>query len=255
MAKSPKWHHRVLGTVDDRRRWRDVVLRKFGLARTHTPMELVRRKELALPNVVRGMAADCWIRQQQLTFIQVGAFDGSSDDDLTPLLAYENVQGVFVEPQPGPFAELERRFAGFNNVTLINAAIATKAGEQLFYSTGDGSRLASFNRENLLRHGVADGNITSQPVRCLPLNHLLAEVGFKQLDVLQVDAEGYDLEVLSTIDIDRWMPTVVRFEYLHLANREVDRYLGYLSQLGYKFLIQDRDIVACHTGQTDRQAA
>lgn len=255
MAKAPKWHHRVLGTVDDRRRWRDVVLRKFGLARTHAPMELVRRKELALPNVVRGMAADCYIRQQELTFVQVGAFDGSSDDDLTSLLDYANVRGVFVEPQPGPFAELQRRFARFDNVTLANAAIATSAGEQPFYSTGSGSRLASFDRENLLRHGVAAREITSQTVRCLPLDQLLEEVGFARLDVLQVDAEGYDLQVLSTLEFERWMPAVVRFEYLHLATREVDRYLGYLSSLGYKFLIQDRDIVACRTQHLVAQAA
>ncbi|MGI9457270.1 MAG: FkbM family methyltransferase [Aeoliella sp.] len=244
-SRSRKWHHRLLGTVDDRRRWRDVLLRKVGLARTHVPMELVRRKELALPNVVRGLAADRLVRQHSLTFVQVGAFDGQSDDDLTSLLDFEHVRGVLVEPQPEPFEKLQKRFAGHENLQLVNAAIARDADERPLYSPRCGaSRLASFDRQNLIRHGVDSAEIVSKQVRCLPLEKLLEQAGFDQLDVLQIDAEGYDLEVLATLDLDRWRPTVIRLEYRHLPPREVDDCLRRLSARGYRFLLQERDLVA-----------
>ena len=251
-----KWHHKVLGTVDDRRRWRDVALRRLGLARTRVPMELVRRRELELPNVVRGMAAELLLRQQRLTFVQVGAFDGQSDDDLTTLLPLDNVRGVLIEPQPEPFAKLNERFAHFTNLALVNAAIARESGEKPFYRPKSGaSRLASFDRNNLLRHGVAAKDIICQPVRCLPLDQLLAELGYEQLDVLQIDAEGYDLEVLATLDLEHWQPAVVRIEFLHLPPRQVDALVRKLSPLGYRFLIQERDLVACRCAESNSAAA
>lgn len=255
-ARRTKWHHHLLGTVDDRRRWRDVVLRRLGLARSHVPMELVRRRHLQQPNVVRALAADILLSQGKLSFVQVGAFDGTSEDDLTRLLPLGQVEGVLVEPQPEPFEELKTRFAAEDRLHLVNAAIDAERGEQDFFRPRWGaSRLASFDRDNLLRHGVAAADIVSSPVRCLPLDELLAEMGLEQLDVLQIDAEGHDLAVLATVDLDRWKPSVIRLEYLHTDPVELDRCIAQLAEQGYQFLVQCRDLVAVRAGSVAREAA
>lgn len=245
-SRKSKWHHRVFGTVEQRRLWRDVALRRVGLARSHTPMQLVRQQQLAIPNLVRSLAADLLLQQGQLSFVQVGAFDGASDDDLTQLLPLGKVQGVLVEPQPEPFAALAERYAGHENLHLVNAAIAPERGQRNFYRPRLGaSRLASFDPQNLLRHGVSAADIATESVQCCPLDAVLADVGFSRLDVLQIDAEGYDLQVLATLDFNRWRPSIVRFEYLHLAPRLLDACIADLASQGYQFLLQQRDLVAC----------
>ncbi|WP_425395469.1 FkbM family methyltransferase [Aeoliella sp.] len=255
-ARRTKWHHHLLGTVDERRRWRDIVLRRLGLARSNVPMELVRRRDWQQPNVVRALAADILLSQGTLSFVQVGAFDGTSEDDLTRLLPMGQVHGVLVEPQPEPFAELESRFADEHRLHLVNAAIAAERGErEMFRPRWGASRLASFDRENLLRHGVAAADIECHRVPCLPLDLLLRETGLSQLDVLQIDAEGHDLAVLATLDLDRWKPSIVRLEYLHTEPRELDRCIAQLAEQGYQFLVQNRDLVAVQANSTSRQAA
>lgn len=209
-------------------------------------MQLVRNKQLAIPNLVRSLAADLLLQQGKLSFTQVGAFDGTSDDDLTRLLPLGNVQGLLVEPQPEPFELLQQRYASQQNLHLVNAAIASERGERSFYRPRSGaSRLASFDRRNLLRHGVRSDDIVAETVECLPLDAVLVDAGFERLDVLQIDAEGYDLEVLATLDFDRWRPSVVRFEYLHLEPRLLDACIAELASQGYQFLLQHRDLVAC----------
>lgn len=244
-SRPTKWYHRLFGTVDKRRRLRDIALRQIGLARSHMPLPLVGRSDLAMPNVVRGVAAEILLREGQLTFVQVGAFDGGSEDDLTSLLDFPGVRGALVEPQPEPFAELSQRFAHHENIHFVNAAIAADAGHRKLYRPSDGrSRLASLDRNNLLRHGVRPEDISCDLVRCLTLSQLLEDLRFTSLDVLQVDAEGYDLDVLATLDLDRWQPVCIRFEYLHIESCRLAKCLDQLANRGYRFLVQERDIVA-----------
>lgn len=244
-SKKTKWHHRLFGTATARRRVRDVLLRHVGLTRTHMPMQLVREPELVAPNIVKGLAAETLLSEGSLYFIQVGVFDGQSEDDLTTIAKLPGVRGVLVEPQSEPFAKLKSRFGASRGISLLQAAIAPNEGTRTFYSTGaEGSRLASFDRDNLLRHGVAAGDIRSSEVRCLPLESVLAEAEFPRLDVLQIDAEGYDLEVLATLDLERWCPTVLRIEYRQLPPKEVDDLISRLAEWDYRFLVQDRDLVA-----------
>lgn len=248
-----KWHHRLLGTVDQRRRVRDIALRHIGLCRSRVPLPLVGRDDLMLPNVVRGAAAEILLQRSQLTFVQVGVFDGRSDDDLTNLLDFPGVQGVLVEPQPEPFEQLRTRFGRLANVHLANVAIAPETGERELYRPRAGqSRLASLDAANLLRHGVAPQDIAVHRVRCLPLDQLLCQLEIERLDVLQIDAEGYDLEVLATLNFDRWLPEVVRFEYSQLPRRQLASRLNDLSRRGYRFLLQQRDIVACRSATPAR---
>ncbi len=243
--RTSKWHHRWLGTVDVRRRIRDRTLRRIGLARCRTPLPLVGRDDLLIPSIVSGAAAEILLREGDLSFVQVGAYDGRSEDDLTSMIDLPGVRGLLVEPQPEPFAELQRRYGDCSNVQLANVAIAPIEGQRNFYRPRSGpSRLASFDQANLIRHGVALQDIVCESVECLPLDALLNQLQIDRLDVLQIDAEGYDLEVLATLDFDRWQPRWLRFEFLHLDPKKLATWLDHLAQRRYRFFVQQRDIVA-----------
>jgi hypothetical protein len=66
----------------------------------------------------------------------------------------------------------------------------------------------------------------------------------ESVDILQIDAEGYDGQILLSIDFGRIRPAIVRFEYRNMPPRDADACLAYLARFGYRFLLEPRDIIA-----------
>lgn len=57
----------------------------------------------------------------------------------------------------------------------------------------------------------SDETIISVPA--LPLNNLLSEhLGTMPIDLLDIDCEGYDLEILQTLNFTHWKPFVIAAE-------------------------------------------
>jgi hypothetical protein len=81
-------------------------------------------------------------------------------------------------------------------------------------------------------------------VPCVSLETLLH--GVDVIDLLQVDVEGYDAEVIRMFDFDRFRPSIVRFENMHLTPEDhesaVERLIGY----GYRIAASDPDTLAWH---------
>ena len=64
------------------------------------------------------------------------------------------------------------------------------------------------------------------------------------IDLLQVDAEGYDAEILRLFDIPRRKPAIIQFEHKHLGRRDVEACLNLLIDEGYKISICGSDTLA-----------
>jgi len=98
-------------------------------------------------------------------------------------------QAVCVEPDPGIYPAL----ASNPKISAINAAVTTQAGRAKFYLTK--------NREcsSLIRPSVSE---TVEVIECetVTMDTLLAKLGGKQVDVLKVDIEGFELELLTSLD-------------------------------------------------------
>jgi len=232
--------------TDARRRWRNIVFRRLGIARCHLPPVLVREPGLKVRSALRYVVADQLLRDRDFTFLQIGAYDGVGDDDLVELIKAHGLRGVLVEPQPTAFAELERTYADQPQLTLLQAAIAEQPGTRELYCRRDRpSMAASFDRENLLKHGIPAADIVPVPVACHSVNSALAAGGLDRVDLIQIDAEGYDHQIIRTINFARIRPAIVRFEYRHMSRRDADACLALLAGHGYRFLIEERDIIAC----------
>ena len=227
------------------RRIRSQILRRFGLARTHDPWLLVRQPELRIANLLRYVAADLAVRNEEIAFLQIGAFDGVTDDDLREVIANYPVRGILVEPQPAVFKRLEERYGDHPRLTLVNAAVDRTSGSRAFYTTRDQlSTMASFSRQHLRKHRIPSREITAQRVECLSIPDLMTRCGFDSIDLLQIDAEGYDYEIIKSLDFDQTRPSVIRFEFAHFSRREIDECLRTLSDRGYRFLVENKDVIA-----------
>jgi FkbM family methyltransferase len=240
---TPRWLQ-----TDQRRRRRYILLRKLGLARCFEPPALIREPELRVRSALRYVVADHLLHDKNFTFLQIGAYDGVGDDDLRELIIEHRLRGVLLEPQPAAFAGLQATYHDQPQLTLLQAAIAEEVGtRELFTQRGEVSMAASFDRNHLRKHGVADDEIDSMPVACHTVESALAAAGLATVDLIQIDAEGYDYPIIRAIDFTRIRPSILRFEYRHMSDQQSDDCLALLAGHGYQFLVEERDIIACRS--------
>lgn len=227
------------------REGRDHLLHSLGIARTHHPLRLLQQPELLVPSVLPFVVSNVVLEKQSLSFLQIGAYDGVIGDDLRQIIEGYPTRGIMVEPQPSAFARLSDRYDGSESITLINAAIDRESGERDFFvpTRGD-AEFASFDRDHLIKHGLRPSEIESRKVTCLSVDDLLGQAGWDSVDLIQVDAEGYDYQILSSIDFERLKPAIIRFEFRHFDARQLDESIERFVQLGYQFFVEELDIIA-----------
>jgi FkbM family methyltransferase len=176
------------------------------------------------------------------------------DDDLRDLIKTYRLRGILVEPQPAAFARLRQTYADQPQLVLLQAAIAERQGKrELFGRRSRPTMAASFDRSHLLRHGIRDSDIVAMQVECHTVESALVAAGLAQVDVLQIDAEGYDWPIIRSIDFARIRPNVVRFEYRNMPTRDADACVEFLAAYGYEFLLEPRDIIAHRPGEAKKQ--
>jgi FkbM family methyltransferase len=187
-------------------------------------------------------------------FLQVGAHDGAMEDPLRNHVLGGQWHGILVEPQALPFGRLVENYAGLDGLTFINAAVSERSGQKTLYVIQDetGATLeslsgtASFRRETLeaphRKVGPAGSRIGSVEVVCKTFADVLADVAY--LDLLEIDAEGYDLELLKLFDFGRIKPPIVRFEHRHLSPDERDEAVELLADHGYRMVREEYDTTA-----------
>jgi FkbM family methyltransferase len=191
--------------------------------------------------------------------VQVGAHDGTALDPLRDELMNRPWRGILIEPVPYVFERLRANYGQNPRLALENVAIADADGVRDFHhipQSDPGSvwkwydALGSFRREVVLKHRDLipdiEDRIVATPVRCMTFTSLCEKHDVDAIDFVQIDTEGYDLEVLRLIDLGRWQPRLVMYEHLHLepADRESARAL--LDEHGYLRLSDDMDTLGIH---------
>jgi FkbM family methyltransferase len=104
------------------------------------------------------LAAHLMLTTRRPYFIGIGANDGVTHDPLYPFVRDFGWRGIMVEPIPEAFAALQRNYAGFGDVALVQAAIGLVDGQGKIYTvdmSDENSMLmslhSSFSRDMLLR--------------------------------------------------------------------------------------------------------
>ena len=169
-------------------------------------------------------------------------------------------RGLLIEPVPYVYEQLRRNRGGDARFTLENVAIADTDGTRPFYhlakadDAGDLPRwydaLGSFRREVLARHvdyiPDIESRIRELSVPCLSFESLCRKHGVPRIDVLHMDVEGYDWQLIQSIDLARWRPTVLIFEHHHLDPAAYADCRAHLGKLGYRLMPERLDTLAVH---------
>lgn len=222
---------------------------RAGAHRTTTPMD----------DVLAELAA-----QSSFSIVQVGAYIGDTDNDplfdfLTEHLHSKSVaegrdaKVVLIEPIGEYFEQLRENYKGTTCIAFEKVAIADSDNPLEMYRLNADpveagfpewlSQLSSLKKERMeqlwdsyermeeaqqwyLEHRVVES------VDCMTLDQLLAKHNLQSLDLLQVDAEGYDYEVLKTLSFDKVKPRFINFERVLLNEQEAEC-RAMLESLGY----------------------
>lgn len=203
-----------------------------------------------------------------LSCIQIGANDGYTHDPIAKFIYRDKWKAILVEPQKAPFENsLQVLYADNHDVHPVNAAIGHEMGKATLYVVAFSQErwatgLASFNKQVVLDHFVSgyanrgaikegievptDPHLLVKPqeVACVTFPYLMETYGFQKIDLLQIDAEGFDFEVIKMLDFDSIHPVLISFESVNLSDSERTACFQLLQSKGYRLYTESRDTIA-----------
>lgn len=180
-------------------------------------------------------------------FVEVGAFDGVHYSNVRRLQERYGWTGLCIEPVQKNFAKLSQSYRG-TSVKCVRAAVTETDGEmEMNVSTYPhlpdwGSDVASLTGEDMGRWQRQYGaQWTKEKVPARKLTTLLDGAGIRQFDLLSIDAEGHDLEVLKSLNFNRFSPKLIIVEY----GPKREAIARFLARQGYTLLLDNgQDLVA-----------
>jgi len=194
-----------------------------------TPFEL-RRRRLLLPEIDLApldLVLEAYrARGEVVNFIQVGACDGDQNDPIRPFILTGMTRSILIEPNPFAFARLQKNYEGVPGVILVQAAIGDEDGETSFYRVKKTDKpedepdptlqIASFFPQHLYKFGFKPDQIEQITVSCRTLASIVREYQWDRIDLLQIDAEGYDAKIVEMALKMPVRPRCINFEHGHI---------------------------------------
>jgi FkbM family methyltransferase len=188
-------------------------------------------------------------------FVQIGANDGVRFDDSHHFITRNRLKGIVVEPLSDMFENLSKNYAEHPQIIKVNAAIHAAEKSMTLYRIRQDAPvpdwchgIASFDKRHLLQAEHKIPNLASyiieEEVPCVTIAQLLEQHEVDKLTFLQIDTEGYDFEVIKSLDFSRWKPQVIRYECASLSPADNLACIELLIDQGYQLLDDKNDIIA-----------
>lgn len=203
-----------------------------------------------IKNRINELAFDCIVdiyadRQKDFFIVEIGAHDGISGDPIHGYIIKYKWKGILAEPVKYLFDKLVSNYKGQENLIFENVAIGDKNETRDLYrlkQSGDNmpswyDQLGSFRLDVVLKHKdsipkIEDYLITER-VNCVTLKDLLQKHNMTKVDLLQIDVEGYEYEIIKSIDFNAIRPKIIHYENKHLNINDHKECIALLKAKGY----------------------
>jgi FkbM family methyltransferase len=214
------------------------------------------RSRAAIPIVLAAFARE----RRGVFFIQVGSNDGSHNDPLRAHLLRHGWSGIMVEPVPYVFERLRANYGAQKGVRLEQVAIGPVEGPIPFYHLAQTDealpqwydQLGSFLRENIVKHADQiprlEERILETMVQSMTFRSLCRKHDVRKIDLLHIDAEGFDYEVIKTVDFGLYAPDVLLYEHKHLSASDLAACEALLRSHDYECLSDGADTICLRRG-------
>ncbi|MGF1532021.1 MAG: FkbM family methyltransferase [Puniceicoccaceae bacterium] len=175
--------------------------------------------------------------------LQIGAFDGITNDPIHHALVRGNLIGVLLEPLAPSFRALSETYQTNGTVNCLNKALGSENGKLKLYfpkSEAEGSQVASFSRDHVLNHVTTMNypsiEIAETEVDVIDISTLLSLAGHDNFDLIQIDTEGHD-DVITNLILDSTLnPMFIGFETAHLRTESLDKLFHRFKDLGFEWI-------------------
>jgi FkbM family methyltransferase len=204
------------------------------------------------------------VSPSEFFFVQIGAFDGVTNDPVYEFVMRYGLRGILIEPQREAFCALKENYRHQSQLVLLNVAISDRNGTRDLYRIRSdvkglppwSCQVASFSLDTILRHGHdiptygiqgipnIEELIEVEQVECMTFDTLLDRYGVDRIDLLQIDAEGYDAEIVKSVNFARVKPCITCYEHMHLTSEQQDECIQILVDQGYQVAVGYADTVA-----------
>ena len=184
--------------------------------------------------------------------VQIGANDGKRFDEISRFIKDHKIKSILVEPIEEYFEELKKNYQNFDNVKFENSAISVGNQEkEIFLVSKENlknydehvSGLNSFDKKHLLKHGVKSKHIDRKKINCISIVDLLEKYSISNLDLLFVDAEGYDADILVDFLKNTNQEPIIIFEYVHVNNNLLENLVGLLLSKKYSYFNINENLI------------
>jgi FkbM family methyltransferase len=176
------------------------------------------------------LAVQCEIyklNDKPFNIVQIGANDGNRYDPYRPLIEKFHLSGILVEPIPEVYKKLVSNYQDQPQLRFENSAIGPNNGEMSLYMLRDAhgqtdelSVFASFNEEEVLKLKKRTKQMLQVESIKVPVQtfaSLLKKHAVKTVSLLAIDTEGFDYQILKSIDFSKIRPQIIEFEHSHLS--------------------------------------
>jgi FkbM family methyltransferase len=178
--------------------------------------------------------------------VQIGANDGCRYDPYRKYIERFKLSGVLVEPLPEIYQKLLDNYKDQPQLAFENAAIGPEDGNMPLYrltENGKGSDgmsvYASFSRSQVekfrdLAHNPMEIEAVNVPV--MTFDTLIKKHDIDHVSLLAIDTEGFDFEIIKSIDFEKTKPRIIEYEHTHLSRNDEKECVQLLVSEGYKVL-------------------
>lgn len=200
-------------------------------------------------------------KNKNIKIIQIGANHGMDllnkfNNDHRNKISY-----IGIEPQEVPFNQLKQTYKGFKNFNLIKECVGKKGKNNFFYLNKNYEEYCKKNNIDFLYNGYGgnslikeniskrlinnnlnpDTYISNYEIEVNPLYDVLKKHNldcehYKNIDLLQIDTEGYDDETIYNSNLEFFKPKYINFEYHNLSKNKLENLIKFLNEKSYEFI-------------------
>ena len=210
---------------------------------------LIHSKSILNLNLILKKIFD---NQKIKCLIQIGANDGSRFDELNIFIKKYKIKSILVEPINEYFEDLKKNYKNLENVYFENSAITVGTKEKEIYAVNYKNLndyddhikgISSFDKNHLIKHGVKSNHILKKKINCISILNLLKKYNISDLDILFIDAEGYDGDILIDFFNSSNQEPILIFEYIHIENKIFKDLVNILSKKNYSYFNINENLI------------
>ena len=181
-------------------------------------------------------------------FVQVGVHDGVMHDPLRKFILNNNWQGILIEPQRDMLEKCQNNYKNIDKLQFVNIAVHPNESLITLYKVKNPKDYshtgwASINSDRF-NNTIYKDSILEEQISAKHLMKVIQENNFTSVDLLQIDTEGFDLEVIKMFDFNTLKPALIQYEHILLSIDDKLETQNIIISFGYYLIEKKNDTIA-----------